>query len=159
MDGTVDFIGSDHSPFLVSEKEKLDQNGNKDIFLSPSGFPGIDLRMPLMITEGRKRGMPLEKIVELLCVNPAKCFHIFPQKGNLSAGADGDVVIVDLNKTVVCRAENSYSQAKGISKVYEGWQLDCSIEYTVVRGRVVYENNVVDEAAAGWGEFVRPVFP
>ena len=156
-DGTVDFIGSDHSPFLVSEKEKKDKAGNKDIFLSPSGFPGIDLRLPLMITEGLKRGVSLEKIVELLSVNPAKLFHIFPQKGTISAGADGDLVIVDMNKKVTCHAEDSYSQAKGIMKVYEGWQLDCAVDSTIVRGRVVYENGKVDESASGWGEFVKPV--
>ena len=156
-DGTVDFIGSDHSPFLVSEKEKKDKDGNKDIFLSPSGFPGIDLRLPLMITEGLKRGVSLEKIVELLSVNPAKLFHIFPQKGTISAGADGDLVIVDMNKKVTCHAEDSYSQAKGIMKVYEGWQLDCAVDSTIVRGRVVYENGKVDESASGWGEFVQPV--
>lgn len=155
-DGTVDFIGSDHSPFLVSEKEKLDKNGEKDIFLSPSGFPGIDLRLPLMITEGHKRGVSLERIVELCSVNPAKCFNIFPQKGVIAAGSDGDLVIVDLDKKVICRAEDSYSQAKGISKVYEGWELDCAIDCTVVRGRVVFQDGIVDESAAGWGEFVRP---
>ena len=155
-DGTVDFIGSDHSPFLVSEKEKLGKNGEKDIFLSPSGFPGIDLRLPLMITEGRKRGVSLERIVELCSVNPAKCFNIFPQKGVIAAGSDGDLVIVDLDKKVICRAEDSYSQAKGISKVYEGWELDCAIDCTVVRGRVVFQDGIVDESAAGWGEFVRP---
>lgn len=156
-DGTVDFIGSDHSPFLVSEKEKRDKDGNRDIFLSPSGFPGIDLRLPLMITEGLKRGVSLERIVELLSVNPAKLFNIFPQKGTISAGADGDLVIVDMNKKVICHAKDSYSQAKDIMKVYEGWQMDCSVDSTIVRGRVVYEQGRVDEAAAGWGKFVRPV--
>ena len=96
-----------------------------------------------MITEGLKRGVSLEKIVELLSVNPAKLFHIFPQKGTISAGADGDLVIVDMNKKVTCHAEDSYSQAKGIMKVYEGWQLDCAVDSTIVRGRVVYENGKV----------------
>lgn len=156
-DGTVDFIGSDHSPFLVSEKEKLDKNGKKDIFLSPSGFPGVDLRLQLMVTEGLKRGVSLERIVELLSVNPAKCFKIFPQKGTISAGADGDLVIVDMNREVICHAEDSYSQAKGISKVFENWKFSCGVDYTIVRGRVVFEDGVVDESAAGWGEFVKPV--
>ncbi len=156
-DGTVDFIGSDHSPFLVSEKERRDLNGNIDIFLSPSGFPGIDLRLPLMITEGLKRGVSLERVVELLSVNPAKLFNIFPKKGTISVGADGDLVIVDMNKKVTCQAKNSYSQAKDIMKVYEGWQLDCAVDKTIVRGRVIYEDGRVDESAAGWGEFVRPV--
>lgn len=84
-------------------------------------------------------------------------FIIFPQKGTITSGADGDLVIIDLNKEVTCRAEDSYSQAKGIMKVYEDWKLGCSVDCTVVRGRVVMENGVVDESASGWGEFVRPV--
>ena len=42
-------------------------------------------------------------------------------------------------------------------KVYEGWQLDCAVDSTIVRGRVVYVNGKVDESASGWGEFVKPV--
>lgn len=156
-DGTVDFIGSDHSPFLVSEKEKLDKTGQKDIFVSPSGFPGIDLRLPLIVTEGMKRGISLEKIVELLCVNPAKMFNIFPQKGTISVGTDGDLTIIGLNENITFHASNSYSQAKDIMKVYENWKLNCSVEYTIVRGKIVYENGVVDDNAAGWGQYVRPV--
>lgn len=151
-DGTVDFIGSDHSPYLVSEKEKSPD----DIFVAPSGFPGIDLRLPLMLTEAKKSRVSIERVVELLCVNPAKCFNIFPQKGTISAGADGDLVIVDMNKEYEFDAKNSYSQARDIMKVFQGWKLGCSVDYTVVRGRVVVENGVVDESAAGWGEFVRP---
>lgn len=151
-DGTIDFIGSDHSPYLVSEKEKSPD----DIFVAPSGFPGIDLRLPLMLTEAKKGRVPMERVVELLCVNPAKCFNIFPQKGTISAGADGDLVIVDMNKEYEFDAKNSYSQARDIMKVFQGWKLGCSVDYTVVRGRVVVENGVVDENAAGWGEFVRP---
>lgn len=153
VDGTVDFIGSDHSPFLVSEKE----TGNKDIFVAPSGFPGIDLRMPLMLTEAKKGRITIERAVELLSVNPAKLFHIFPQKGTISAGADADLAIVDMNKEWTFHINDSYSQAKETMKVFEGWQLGCAVETTLVRGRVVYENGKVDESAAGWGEFVRPV--
>ena len=151
-DGTVDFIGSDHSPYLVSEKE----TSPDDIFVAPSGFPGIDLRLPLMLTEAKKGRVSMERVVELLCVNPAKCFNIFPQKGTISAGADGDLAIVDMNKEYEFDAKNSYSQARDIMKVFQGWKLGCSVDYTVVRGRVVVENGVVDESAAGWGEFVRP---
>lgn len=151
-DGTIDFIGSDHSPYLVSEKEK----GKDDIFTAPAGFPGIDLRMPLILTEAKKGRLTMERAVELLCVNPAKLFNIFPQKGTISAGADADLAIVDMNKEKIFHAKDSYSQAREIMKVFEGWQLGCTIDYTVVRGRVVMENGVVDESAAGWGEFVKP---
>ena len=153
LDGTVDFIGSDHSPFLVSEKE----TGNNDIFVAPSGFPGVDLRLPLIITEAKRGRISLERAVELLCVNPAKLFNIFPQKGTISAGSDGDITIINLNKEVVFHAKDSYSQAKDIMKVYEGWNLGCSVDYTIVRSRIVMEEGIVDESAAGWGDFVRPV--
>ena len=156
VDGTVDFIGSDHSPYLAAEKEKLDKNGNKDIFLSPAGFPGIDLRLPLMLTEAKKGRVSMERVVELLCVNPAKCFNIFPQKGTISAGADGDLVIVDMNHEHVFHAKDSYSQARDTMKVFEGWELGCTVDYTVVRGRVIVDNGVVDESAAGWGKYVTP---
>jgi allantoinase len=152
-DGTIDFIGSDHSPFLVSEKEK----GKEDIFKAPSGFPGIDLRLPLIMTEAKKGRISLERAVELLCVNPAKLFNIFPQKGTISVGADADLAIIDLNRERVFHREESYSQAKELMKVYEGWKLGCTVDYTIVRGRVVMENGVVDESAAGWGKFVKPV--
>ena len=152
LDGTVDFIGSDHSPFLVEEKER----GKKDIFAATSGFPGVDLRYPLMINEAQKGRLPLEKVVELLAVNPAKDFHIFPQKGTISAGADADLAIVDLTKPMVVDWHKNYSHAKEIAKVYDGWKLGNTMEYTVVRGRVVMEHGVVDETASGWGEFVRP---
>ena len=153
LDGTVDFIGSDHSPYLVSEKEK----GQKDIFVAPAGFPGIDLRLPLMLTEAKKGRVSMERVVELLSVNPAKLFNIFPQKGTISAGSDGDLVIVDMNKEWTFHPQDSYSQAKDTMKVFEGWKLGCKVEYTVVRGRVVCDKGVVDESAAGWGEFVKPV--
>lgn len=152
LDGTVDFIGSDHSPFLKEEKER----GMKDIFAATSGFPGVDLRYPLMINEAQKGRLPLEKVVELLAVNPAKDFHIFPQKGTISAGADADLAIVDLNKPMVVDWHKNYSHAKEIAKVYDGWKLGNTMEYTVVRGRVVMEHGIVDETASGWGEFVRP---
>ena len=97
-----------------------------------------------------------ERVVELLCVNPAKCFNIFPQKGTISAGADGDLVIVDMNHEHVFHAKDSYSQARDTMKVFEGWELGCTVDYTVVRGRVIVDNGVVDESAAGWGKYVTP---
>ena len=155
-DGTIDFIGSDHSPFLKEEKEK----DPSDIFKAPSGFPGIDLRIPLMATEAKRGRLSLEKVVELCCVNPAKLFHIFPQKGTLSAGADADVAILDMNVEYVWNHEMSQatSPARKIAIVYDGWKLGCRVDHTIVRGRVVLKDGIVVEGNEGYGEFVRPVF-
>ena len=71
-DGTIDFIGSDHGPFLLSEKEQ----GNEDIFKAFCGAPGVDLRLPLMLDAAARGKTTIERVVELLCVNPARCFNI-----------------------------------------------------------------------------------
>ena len=96
-DGTIDFIGSDHGPFLLSEKEQ----GNEDIFKAFCGAPGVDLRLPLMLDAAARGKTTIERVVELLCVNPARCFNIYPQKGTISAGADADLVVFDMNDTTV----------------------------------------------------------
>lgn len=151
-DGTVDFIGSDHGPFLLSEKEQ----GNEDIFKAYCGAPGVDTRLPLMLDAAARGKTSIEKVVELLCVNPARCFNIFPQKGTISAGADADLVVFDMNDTMVVDRNKSYSKAKETARIFDGWKLRCKLNYTVVRGRVLMEDGVVDESAQGWGKLVKP---
>ena len=104
-----------------------------------------------------KRGVSLEKIVELLSVNPAKLFHIFPQKGTISAGADGDLVIVDMNKKVTCHAEDSYSQAKVSRNLYEGWQLDCTQSANESFVDVLYTRMVKLTSASDGENLLKPV--
>lgn len=155
IDGTVDFIGSDHGPFLKSEKE----SGYQDIFKAAAGLVGIDLRLPLMLNEVAKgeRGLTMERVVELCCETPAKAFHIYPQKGVIQAGADGDLVIVDMNGEMVVDWHKNYSQARDIARVYDGWKLRCKIDQTIVRGKTVMRGGLVDPIAdgtKGWGKLV-----
>ena len=155
LDGTVDFIGSDHGPFLPEEKD----TGYDDIFVAPAGMIGIDVRLPLMLHEVAKgeRGITLERVVELCCENPAKAFNIYPQKGVIQPGADGDLVIFDMKgKTVIDRKKN-YSQSHEIARVYDGWELDCKLNYTILRGKVVMNEGIVDpveDGTKGWGKLV-----
>lgn len=155
LDGTVDFIGSDHGPFLPPEKD----SGYEDIFKAAAGMIGIDLRLPLLFNEVAKgeRGLTLERVVEMCCVNPAKAFNIYPQKGIIQPGADGDLVIFDMNEEFVVDWHKNYSGAKEIAKVYDGWKLRGKIDKTIVRGKVVMEDDVVDPIATGtkgWGKLV-----
>ncbi|NMW84181.1 allantoinase AllB [Peptoniphilus sp. AGMB00490] len=155
IDGTVDFIGSDHGPFLIEEKE----NGNKDIFVAPAGFIGIDLRLPLMLNEVAKgkRGLTLEKVVELCSTNPAKIFDIYPKKGTIQPGSDGDLVIFDMNDKFTVDRNKNYSGSKEIARVYDGKELHCKLNYTILRGKVVMEDGLVDpekDGTKGWGELV-----
>lgn len=151
-DGTIDFIGSDHGPFLLAEKEQ----GNEDIFKAYCGAPGVDLRLPLMLDAAARGKTTIERVVELLCVNPARCFNIYPQKGTISAGADADLVVFDMNDTTVVDRTKSYCKARETARIFDGKKLNCKLNYTVVRGRVLMEDGVVDPDARGYGELVTP---
>ncbi|WP_218975531.1 allantoinase AllB [Peptoniphilus catoniae] len=155
LDGTVDFIGSDHGPFLAEEKDK----GLKDIFLAPAGTVGIDVRLPLMINEAveGKRGITLERVVELCCENPAKAFNIYPKKGVIQPGSDADLVIFDTNEKYVIDWRKNYSKSKEIAKIYDGKELNCKLNYTILRGKVVMKDGLVDpekDGTKGWGKLV-----
>lgn len=151
-DGTVDFLGSDHGPYSLAEKEK----GLDNIFDASPGMPGIDLHLPLMLDAVSRGLLSLERLVELMCAGPARCFGIYPQKGNLAPGADADMVVADLNAVTRVDRAGSYSLGREIARVYDGRTLRCGLDYTVVRGRVVMEHGVVDPAAEGWGQWIRP---
>ncbi|MGD9568441.1 MAG: dihydroorotase family protein [Sedimentibacter sp.] len=155
IDGTVDFIGSDHGPFLPKEKD----TGFEDIFKAPAGMIGIDLRLPLLLNEVSKgeRGITLERVIELCCENPAKAFNIYPQKGTIQIGADGDLVIFDMSDKTTVDWRKNYSHSREIAKVYDGWELNCKLNYTILRGKVVMQDGVVDPISSGtigWGKLV-----
>ena len=151
-DGTVDYMGSDHSPFLVEEKTR----GLKDIFAAAAGFPGADLRLPLMLDAVADGRTTLEKVVELLSVNPARCFGLYPTTGTIQVGADADFTLFRMDRhTVVDKARN-YSHARDIAIPYDGRELKCAVTGTIVRGRVVMRDGVVDETAKAYGHLVVP---
>lgn len=155
IDGTVDFIGSDHGPFLAVEKD----TGLQDIFRAPAGMIGIDLRLPLLLNEVAKgeRGLTLEKVVQLCCENPARAFSMYPKKGTIQPGADGDLVIFDMNDSMVVDWKENYSGSKEIARVYDGCKLNCKLNYTIVRGKIVMEEGIVNpltQKTKGWGKLV-----
>lgn len=152
-DGTVDYMGSDHSPFLLEEKTR----GNEDIFKAVAGFPGADLRLPLMLDAVQEGKTTLKKVVELLSENPAKCFGIYPQKGTIQVGSDADFAVFTLDRSMVVDKEKNYSHAKAIAIPYDGKTLKCQVTETIVRGRVIMKDGIVDETAKAYGQLVKPI--
>lgn len=151
-DGSVDYIGSDHSPFLYEEKAR----GLDNIFKAVAGFPGVDLRLPLMLDAVKKGKVSLERCVELLCVNPARCFNIYPQKGIIRVGSDADFVLFDFEGETVVDKNKNYSHARDIAIPYDGWHLACRLDATILRGRILMQDGVVDETAKAYGRLVTP---
>ncbi len=89
-DNIVDVIGSDHAPHTLEEKKKDWPN-------SPSGMPGVQTLLPIMLNHVNNGKLELSKLIEMLCFKPAKIYGI-KNKGRIIEGFDGDLTIVDLEK-------------------------------------------------------------
>lgn len=89
-DGTVDMVATDHAPHTLGEK-------NKDIWSAPSGVPGLETMLPLLLNEVSKGKLSIHRIVELTSENPARIFSIVG-KGLIVPGYDADITIVDLDE-------------------------------------------------------------
>lgn len=125
-DGTVDVVGSDHVPRHHVAKDK-------DIWSASAGFPGTGTLLPLLLSEGHvKRGLPLERIVDLTATRPARLFGMYPRKGAIVPGADADLVVVDLEGESIIEAATQHSGAA--YTVFEGWDVSCRVEHTLLRG-------------------------
>lgn len=97
LDGDIDFVVSDHSPCTV-ELKKLDEG---DFMSSWGGVGGLGLGLSLIYTEGTKRGIGMNQILEWVASKPAKQVGMEDKKGTLKVGADGDFVIFDPKKEFV----------------------------------------------------------
>lgn len=147
FDGSVTTIGSDH---VARKRETKD----KDIWGASAGFPGSGLLLPLLLHEGyHRRGLPLDRIVELTSANAAKIYNM-PSKGGIAVGKDADLLVVDpdLERTVdhaVSESFSDYSPYQGMA--LKGWPVR-----TLVRGRtVMLDGRITDEArAAPWGRYL-----
>lgn len=151
IDGTINTIGSDHSPFTVEEKERQ----KEDIFVAPSGFPGVEVRFPLMMTAVKEGRITLSRMVELLSTNPSKIFGMYPQKGAIRIGSDADLALVDLDTPYTIDHKVFFTHAKDIGMVYDGKQVYGKVLKTFVRGELVYEAGEI-KVQPGFGRWIKP---
>ena len=93
-DGTVDVLGSDHAPHTIEEKKVGYPK-------SPSGMPGVQTTLPVMLSHMNQGRISLEKIIELLSETPAKLYKL--NKGKIKVGFDADLTLIDLNKEMVIK--------------------------------------------------------
>lgn len=151
-DGTFQVFSSDHAPYRFDESGKLSQGEDAPFNKIANGVPGLEVRMPLLFSEGvLKNRIDLHRFVELTSTRAAKLYGMFPRKGSISIGADADLVIWDANKEVTIAWENlhdnvGYTPYEG--KKIRGWPLQ-----VFSRGRLVVDNGdlLVDK---GSGEFI-----
>ena len=149
-DGSIDIIGSDHAPYTKEEKER----GSEDIFTPPAGFPGLSTRLPLLFTAVKERKIRLDKMVELICENPAKIFGLYPKKGTIAVGSDADFVIFDPDKKDIVSKDKMFTKCRDSAMVYDGWEVYGKPEKTIVRGKVVFDNGEIT-VSPGYGEIIK----
>jgi dihydropyrimidinase len=146
-DGTIDTVATDHVHRDLSSK-------TGGIWKASPGCPGMETLLPVMLSEGlHKRGIPLERIVALLCENPARIMGLGRTKGMIAPGYDADLALVDLEGTVTINNSSVVSGA-GYS-IYDGWELKGKVTHTLVRGKPVLRDGILVENAAGSGRFQR----
>ena len=147
--GWVQTIGSDHVCFSKAQKEE-----GCDTFMDiPNGFPGCEVRVPIIFQEGvLKRGLSLQRFVEVVSTNAAKIFGFYPKKGVIAPGSDADIVIIDPDKKHSLNAADLHMGTD--LSVYEGMEVTGWPVGTVLRGKVIVENERYI-GKAGDGQFVK----
>jgi dihydropyrimidinase len=150
--GTFQIVSSDHAPFRFDESGKLIHGKDSPFKKIPNGIPGLEVRMPLLFSEGVHRNrIDIHKFIDLTCTQPAKIFGLLPRKGTVAIGSDADLAIWDPNKEVVIRAGQLHDKA-GYSP-YEGRRVRGWPVTVISRGRVVVHENRL-QAEPGSGKFI-----
>jgi dihydroorotase len=148
--GTIDVLGSDHAPHTLAEK----QVGWENMWKAPSGTPQLQHYLPRLLTETVSGRLAISDVVRITATNPARRFGLYPQKGALIPGADGDITIVDMRTAFPVSEDNIASKA-GYTP-YAGMALFGMPLYTIVRGTIVADHGEI-RVNPGFGRFVRPV--
>lgn len=105
-DGTIDTIGTDHTPLTKEQK-----TGGRNFWETLPGYPAVGTHLPLLLDGARKHRMPIERLVEKVSANPARVFGVYPRKGTILAGSDADLVIVDLDRMKKISVESAKSRS------------------------------------------------
>jgi allantoinase len=134
--GTIEMIVSDHSPCPASMK--LRETG--DFMAAWGGIASLQLRLPVVWTEARRRGFSLREMANWLCANPARQVALETRKGALAAGGDADVVIWNPDREFVVNAARLEHRHK--ITPYESETLTGVVEKTFLRGRKIYDEGV-----------------
>jgi dihydropyrimidinase len=147
-------ISTDHCAYLFKGQKDV---GKDDFRQIPNGGPGLENRLQLIHHFGVREGrISLNRMVELLCTNPAKLFGLYPRKGTLAVGSDGDVVVFDPQKNVTISAATHHSASD--YNLYEGIDVVGSPEVVLLRGNVIVEGDQL-LAKPGSGQFIKRARP
>ncbi len=141
-EGLFDVFGSDHAPHTRIEK-------GLPYPQSPSGIPGVQTMLPVLLDWVHKRELGLNQLVRMLCENPARIYQI-SNKGRIEVGFDADLTLVDLEKSWAIESE--WLQSKCGWSPFESMKVHGKIEHVFLRG-----HHMVNEGALVGRMVGRPV--
>jgi dihydropyrimidinase len=135
-------VSTDHCPFCFKEQpygmKYSKQQGADDFSKIPNGAPGVETRMPL-IFEGAvgKHGMSINRFVEITSTAPAKLFGLFPRKGTIAVGSDGDIVLFDPDEVWTIRAAEHHTRSD--YTLFEGRSVKGRVKKVFLRGQCIVD--------------------
>lgn len=142
--GVIDVLGSDHAPHTLEEKAK-------PYPASPSGMPGVQTLVPVMLTHVAEGRLSLQRFVDLSSHGPQRIFNI-AGKGRIAVGYDADFTVVDLKaeRTIT----NGWIASKCAWTPYDGFRTRGWAVGTVIRGtRVMWEDELIAPAQGAPARF------
>jgi dihydropyrimidinase len=144
--GDLAVISTDHCPYCFADQKAL---GKDDFSKIPNGGPGIEHRLSLIYNAGVHGGrINNNKFVDLIATQPAKIFGLFPRKGTIAVGSDGDVVIFDPQGELEISA--STHQMNVDYNMYEGMRVRGTADEVLLRGKpIVRERKYVGQPGDG----------
>jgi allantoinase len=144
--GHIDWVCSDHA--CCKAEFKTDAHEKENVWLAKSGFGGTEMLLSGLYTEGKKRGLSLNRMAELLSWNPAQRFGL-KSKGDIAEGYDADIVLMNPDESFMVNSKLSPS-TQGYS-VFEGYEFSGPVKATFLRGHLVYEDgNILGEAKGNY---------
>ena len=128
LDGTVDCIATDHAPHSAEEK-------SRGLRGSLNGIVGLETAFPILYTNLVETGIvPLETVLNALCVNPRRIFGL--PGGSIREGAPADLTVLDLNRPHVINSQTFRSL--GRATPFDGWGVSAAVAMTICGGEIAY---------------------
>jgi len=145
-------VSTDHCPFCMNEPPQK-QMGKDDFSKIPNGAPGIETRLMLVWDGGVRTGkIDMHRFVEIVSTNPAKMFGLWPRKGTIAVGSDGDLVLFDPEKETTLSAKGLHMKVD--YNPYEGRRVKGGPAMVLSRGEVIVDHGQF-KAKKGRGQFVK----
>lgn len=151
--GQIQTVGTDHCSFNYNGDKQM---GKNDFTKCPNGMSGVETRGPLMFSKVGNGELDIHTFVKSCSTNPAKIFGMYPQKGAIKVGSDGDLVIASVEGVKKIKHENLHENVDYTP--YEDIEVKGEFLYTISRGKVIAKDNeFVGEK--GDGKFIKRKLP